>query len=277
MNAEIDRDRLASIIREIALSPDGEWPKKKLSFAKELSVYYSSNNLNLYSSTYEWLSNNDTEDDLEYLYERLSELEDFFRNNPFCQPYLDKFVKLEDYIRLEGARAINNHRLVNAAAEATQLGQEIRMLKNEVQEDRKNASSQSVTVLGIFTGIAVTFFSGISLLSNAFGQLSSENFLQISMIAIIIGFILFNTVYILIYAAGRISGSQMCAEGHTDCKRCGNIDSCEKIKFVFFRLFARLYKKYTLVVMINFIFILFFAIMIFFTYRSSSFTIHLTF
>lgn len=277
MNNETDRNQLVSIIKRIALCPDDNWGKEKLNFANILSEYYSAGNHNLYSSTYEWLSNNDTEEDLEYLYERLNELEAFFRNNPSCQPHLNKFIKLKDYIRLEGARSINNRRLVRAATEATQLSQEIQKIKIEVQEDRKNSSSQSVTVLGIFTGIAVTFFSGISLLSNAFSQLSSENFLQISMIAIIIGLILFNTVYALIYAAGRISGSQLCSEGHTNCKMCGNTHSCEKIKPVFLRPVVRVCKKYSLLVMVNCIFLSLFAVISFLAYRSFSFTIHFVF
>ena len=260
------RDQLSGLIRRIyQYSPNDEkqWTDEVAeNFAQEFIEYYEGGNFNLYSATYRWLSEA-PEGTSDYLDKRLSDIESVIRRSN--EGYLRDFIKLRDYIVLEAARA-NDFANINEISQKgkkawEQVQNEMIRLKQDAQEDRKNTNTQSITVLSIFTGIAMAFFGGFSLIGSAFNKLGNNgvDLIQILILVVIIGFILFNTIYGLICVACRISGVPPTQPDHIDCSKCQREDRCDKIhpKFGVLRWGVQFRRKYPFVCAVNIVLLLF--------------------
>lgn len=91
--------RLSSIIRNI-VSKNSFSEADAERAAEDIKLYYDAGNLNLYSETYRWLSDSNTnEEDFEYLVSRLDLVEKYFSLEDSEKK--EKFIKLKDYIILE--------------------------------------------------------------------------------------------------------------------------------------------------------------------------------
>lgn len=266
---EPSKDQLSGLIRRIyqyGANDSRQWDERASAFfAERFETYYEEGNYNLYSPTYEWLSGAD-QDVADYLERRLGDIEQIFRANK--SSHLREFVKLRDYIILEAARA-NDFAVVQEVAtrgekswdEVRKLNDEIKMdmkrLKEDAQEDRKNTNTQSITVLSIFTGIAMAFFGGFSLLGSAFNALGENKvpLPDIAIISLIIGFVLFNTIFALIGIACRISGIPPTQPDHSNCSECVRTDRCDKEYADNFlkRWFVRFKRKYPYALAVNII------------------------
>lgn len=266
------RDQLSDLIRRIyQYSPNDEkqWTNEVAeSFAQEFIEYYEGGNYNLYSATYKWLSEA-PEGTADYLDKRLSDIEAVIRENGY--EHLRNFTKLRDYIVLEAARA-NNFSYINETAKKGEksweqveklnidIQNEMLRLKQDAQEDRKNTNTQSITVLSIFTGIAMAFFGGFSLIGSAFNNLGNggTDLFQILILVVLIGFILFNTIYALICVACRISGVPPTQPDHIDCSKCQREDRCDKIhpKFGILRWGVQFRRKYPFACAVNIVLLL---------------------
>ena len=123
-------------------------------------------------------------------------------------------------------------------------------LRKDIEESRKESSSQTITVLSIFTGIAMAFFGGFSLLGSAFDNLS-YGLPSVAAISLIVGLILFNTIFVFLYVASKISGSPISGCGSQDCVSCSVKEDCPD-KEVWHK---RIFKRYQLICVINATFI----------------------
>ena len=159
--------RLSSIIRTI-VSKDSFTEEDAKRAAEDIKSYYDAGNLNLYSETYKWLSNSN-EGDFEYLVSNLEKVGKYFSQED--EEKKEKFIKLKDYVVLEALRASDfaDIRKITEAAKRQVI--EAKKIQEEFEESRKASHSQSITVLSIFTGIAMAFFGGFSLLGSAFERL----------------------------------------------------------------------------------------------------------
>lgn len=87
----------------------------------------------------------------------------------------------------------------------------------------KEFNTQSITILSIFTAVVFAFTGGFTMLGSAFGNLKgisrSESLLLIALV-LIVGCILLNVIYFLIYFIGRISEVPIGVSCHLDCKEC---------------------------------------------------------
>lgn len=241
MNPHTPPDQfLSELVREIyryGLYDSSGWtPQAAQEFADEFEAYYEAGQWNLYSPTYAWLSEVNA-DAAEYIYERLQSIENILKSRN--SKHLKDFSKFRDYISLEAARASDFDDVQKSADRAEEAIREIddtrkavlgeyQKLKEEIETDRKNANTQSITVLSIFTGIAMAFFGGFSLLGSAFSALTSNPWYVIMLISSVIGLILFNTVYGLLGIASRISGNPSTQPGHDNCLKCTLDDRCDK-------------------------------------------------
>ncbi len=266
-NSQQSRDRLSQLLEEIYFYGGDDvkqWTEKATEkYANKFLNYYRTGNLNFYSSTYFWLTDIQS-GAIEYLDDRLSSIETYFRDHNVEEKYLEKFQKLRDYVLLEALRASDMDDVKTVARQEQESLNEMKSLKEEiktdisnlksnVEEDRKNANTQSITVLSIFTGIAMTFFAGFSLLGSAFSALSANHFWDIIIIVLVIGIILFNTIYALIAIACRISGVFPTQPSHEDCSKCARLISCDK-KYenkVIRRWFNKFKNKYPFALAIN--------------------------
>lgn len=183
----------------------------------------------MYSASYRWII--DAEDGTEeYLSHRLDLIETYLRHfEQADEKVLEKFVKLRDYISLEAARATRYRDVKILSDNAQGMLSKIEMISEKAEEERKDSAAQTITVLSIFTGIAMAFFGGFSLLGSAFNNIA-YGLPSAAIMAILVGIVLFNTVFSFIYFASRISGHRISnceAESCTNCQNKCNPKSTE--------------------------------------------------
>lgn len=246
MASEEQRDFLSNTIRKIYKVPDRDWNEDKIQrFAEEFEQYYSQGYYNLYSGTYKWIADSD-DGAADYLDERLNQIEEYFSEK--YPDHKEKFIKLRDYVILECARSLDRTSLQNeieqTAAEAKRTLGRISSLTNDFEETRKDASTQTITVLSIFTGIAMAFFGGFSLLGSAFDNIA-YGLPSAAILAILVGIVLFNTVFSFIYLAGRICGKTVSDCNQTSCGKCTESE-CKGKNWI-----RRFNKKYPYIFAVN--------------------------
>ena len=222
-------NRLSSLIKKIALA-DRMDDKTAEQYAEELNDYYNSGHYNLYSATYQWMRRDAADDsDMEYLSINFDQIiAAYKRIYPADARGLERVTKLADYILLEQARKGVQSSLEldvkRNLGEAKRTLDELKSLKEDIEDSRKESSAQTITVLSIFTGIAMAFFGGFSLLGSAFDSLQ-YGVPAVAIVSLIVGLILFNTIFVFLYVASKISGNPISGCGNRECISCQ--DDCE--------------------------------------------------
>ena len=196
---------LSNLIKEIIRSGEENWRSSDSEavkgFASYFMKYYTDGNYNMYSASYRWLL--DAEDGTdEYLGRRLGLIEEYLKSvEDLPDRVLEKFIKLRDYITLEAARSERYKSMRELSDRAEKKLSEIEEIAQKAEEERKDSAGQTITVLSIFTGIAMAFFGGFSLLGSAFDNIE-HGLSAAAVMAILVGIVLFNTVFSFIYFAG---------------------------------------------------------------------------
>lgn len=205
-------NRLSSLIKKIALA-DRMDDKTAEQYAEELNDYYNSGHYNLYSATYQWMRRDAVDDsDMEYLSINFDQIiAAYKRIYPADARGLERVTKLADYILLEQARKGVQSSLEldvkRNLGEAKRTLDELKSLKEDIEDSRKESSAQTITVLSIFTGIAMAFFGGFSLLGSAFDSLQ-YGVPAVAIVSLIVGLILFNTIFVFLYVASKSQVTQ---------------------------------------------------------------------
>lgn len=162
--------------------------------------------------------------------------------------------KLSDHVSLEHMRL---GRMDAIKFIGTKVHEESQEMKRLSESNNKNMGklhrringfqSQSITILGIFSGLVIGFSSGIDLLDSTFSNINSMNFYKMLVYICVIGLILFDVIFMLMYSVSKISnGSLAVACKNESCDSCGNC----KLKL------SRLRHKYPYVYWFNALFIL---------------------
>ncbi len=87
---------------------------------------------------------------------------------------------------------------------------------NNVNEQLRDSNAQSISILGIFSGIVIAFFGSIKVTENIFSNLGEGiSKYRIVFMAGVIGFILFNTIFVLLYFIAKVSNKSI-ATGNFD-------------------------------------------------------------
>ncbi|MDF2881995.1 MAG: putative rane protein [Clostridiaceae bacterium] len=107
----------------------------------------------------------------------------------------------------------------------------INELSKQIQRKEEQLSSinnNHISVLGIFAGIVMVFFSGLSFVSDS-EKYFDISILRLTFIICLIGFIMFNSIFILIYFVAKMTSSDI----RVKCRKCTDqialiCDNCEK-------------------------------------------------
>lgn len=109
---------------------------------------------------------------------------------------------------------------------------------DDVKSKLNNFNMESITVLGIFSGIVMAFFGGMSFFNGVLNNIHQVSKYRIIFITLLIGFTLFNIFFLLIYSISKIVGKPIKAECKTlDCScenKCGRIKTLVKIYPILF-------------------------------------------
>ena len=267
-------DPLLRLIENIVLMDDQKWEIGSADkFAQLFSDYYNNGGINKYSVTYQWVQRTNP-GNYEYLFQRTEDIKNVLEEKNYdCIP---KFNKLVDYINLEISRAENvkelkkrtlvaQKSLKKVEEIASQVKDDETKLKNELLEEKKSSNAQAITVLSIFTGIVMSFFGGFKLFEEAVGNLTTKNDYKLIFIISFIGFIFFNSIFILIYAASKIGNNKIYSCKYGQCRDADGNITCNRKKSFFSFLskeqktcgfFGKILHGYSFVLLVNIVIIL---------------------
>lgn len=188
----------------------------------ELSKYINKKSINDQSCFIYMLMNLDMI--LEYIdgnKEHIEELIEKTLQNTTYQIDYDKLKlnikKLQDHIELEETRLITIVEREKAVSKRmiTELNKGIldaqKNLDNKTSDLEGRMNNSFITILGIFSAIILAFFGGLNGLSNTFNFLNNNKVssLKIVVVACLIGIILFNVIFMLLYIIGKISSKNI--------------------------------------------------------------------
>lgn len=168
-------------------------------------------------------------------------------NDREIRPVRDKLFKFYDHCQLEIGRfnyfdsafwksddAKNKYESVTMEFNRTKADVENKLesVNNQTNNLKKvieSSKSEHITILSIFAAIVLASLGGLSFLSSVLKGINEASIFRLVMISSICGFVLFNTLFMLLYIASRIIGRSIytfCAEANdgADCtnenKKC---------------------------------------------------------
>lgn len=123
----------------------------------------------------------------------------------------DHVDKLCDYINLEIGRLnyylIKNNKIKDLEAKISETADKlgtINEFSGEVKEKVQNLQHDSITILGIFASIVLTFTGGMIFSSSVLENIGNASAYRVIIIALIIGLVVINSVISLIMYIGKI-------------------------------------------------------------------------
>ncbi len=134
---------------------------------------------------------------------------------------------------------------------------------DKFDEKLETSKVSSITALSIFSAVILAFSGGITFEAGVFKGISDVSAFRLVFIVALTGFILFNTVFALLYLVSRIAGKSVESTCKYSCKecskdsqyqKCGN-DYCEK-PLSEVTLLCRIKHKFSYVLIINLVFII---------------------
>lgn len=160
-----------------------------------------------------------------------------------------RFGKLCDHVNLECLRIsrIEHVEFVGEQSQKnlTEAGSDLERTRSMVEGlkgDVENFHSQSITILGIFAGLVITFASITQLITSGLTNLSSIDTYKIVLFLSVSFLFLFNIVFFLMYSIAKISGKSIASR--CEKRRCSSCGACR------FGI-VKLYKKYPFFLWVN--------------------------
>ena len=127
--------------------------------------------------------------------------------------------KLLDHVELECLRINRMDQVKRDADRAESIQSEAIKLNKTTEETGKRLDErvngfheQSITILGIFSAVVIGFMSGLSMFTAGFNQLSEVNVYIITFYSVIVGTILFDILFMLIFFIAKISGHSVACQ-----------------------------------------------------------------
>lgn len=135
---------------------------------------------------------------------------------------LGSLQKLLDHIELECLRLNRMDEIRNLAKVSKDQQEQAEAITKRVGNDTKILESkvkgfheQSITILGIFSAIVVGFMAEISLFNKGFETLTPDNVYALLFYCTIVGLIVFDTLFMLIFFVAKIAGFSLAVNKHT--------------------------------------------------------------
>lgn len=207
--------------------------ERKKELLNQFEEFYKVNERHQYSDVSNFLYKNKLEN-LEYLMSNLIEIYEYSNDSEFKK----KIFKIIDHVKLESLRSTymtaeikeesvrvfsssieqNNITFrdfkrkidsqINIINQDTKKAQdyieeiEVKMIESE--DKIKKLNVESITILSIFSGIVIAFFGGLGFFNEVLKNMHKVSKYRLTFITLIIGFVLFNTLFLLMYSIGKI-------------------------------------------------------------------------
>ncbi len=166
-----------------------------------------------------------------------------------------KLAKLCDHIKLECLRLsrIDSVQFMGEASKRALTAADGKLQKAEkqaddLQEKVSGFHAQSITILGIFAGLVITFSAVIQFTSSGLTNITNVNASKLCLFVSLTFFFLFNITFLLLYCISKISGNSIAVRCRG--RRCDACLDCEG-------LLKRCSMKYPYIVCFNAVAIIF--------------------
>lgn len=174
-----------------------------------------------------------------------------FQTDDEATDYVRKAVrKLYDHISLEIIRYSSFNQLILQEREIVQLRTEVSVLNaslkdttkelNEATQKAGSLQNDVISVLGIFSAIALAVTGGLTFTTSSISSLHKiESPYRLYMTLIIVGFVLCNLIFGLMYCIGKLTGKTVLSPCKCNTEKNGNCDpkkGCSVLKKVRKRL-----------------------------------------
>lgn len=167
--------------------------------------------------------------------------------NYFC--IKNSLMKLVDHVSLEGLRI---SRIKEMEYKSDKIKYEVDDVSKKCEDEMekikgldesvKNIHRDTIAILGIFAGLVIGFMASFELLADSLNAIDEIGFYREIAYFCIIGTIMFDCMFLLIFSVARISGRSLAIRcKKKDCKECGECKFSLKI----------IRKKYSYVVWYN--------------------------
>lgn len=110
---------------------------------------------------------------------------------------------------------------------------DIKKLNEQIHQKKEQLASinnNHLSILGIFSGIVMVFFGGLSIASETM-KFADISIMRLVLIVSLVGFIIFNSIFVLIYLISKLTSSD--SDLRVKCNKCTDqialtCDSCDK-------------------------------------------------
>ena len=134
-------------------------------------------------------------------------------------------MKLSDHVNLEIGRysyySINEQKVSDLEKKNQTLQEDLKQATKELNNAKQSVSSvqtELIAVLSIFAAIVLTFSGSLSLLGSVFSEISKAPVFKSILFLLLIGLVVSNTVFLLLYIVGKITNRNIYARCKTpDC------------------------------------------------------------
>jgi len=228
------QDRLNNLIQNMAEQMYVENSSEADTALSLLQDIYTNNFKHNYSEFFPLILDISKENELDYLSNNLELLRISIENDYTSginkyRGLFDPLRKLCDHLNLEIARYNYYSKNENAIHTAEQEVKRLEIqTKNALRELKaasnktKSLQSEMIAVLSIFAAVIISFFGGANYISSAIASLQAVHVYKSVTTALIVGIVLFNTIFLLMYIVSKIIDRNIYALCKTENCSCDN-------------------------------------------------------
>ncbi|XZJ13860.1 hypothetical protein ACSXDV_12785 [Clostridium perfringens] len=140
----------------------------------------------------------------------------------------ENIEKIVECMLMEINRVNDSNRLNNDLKQLERILKEARNQEDEIEQKMKihakkieKMQGDFISILSIFSAVIIAFFGGINLLGNTLTSINGTNKYRLIFIVTLIGIILFNVIYMLLYSIARLTNKSIgVSRKHRACKKC---------------------------------------------------------
>lgn len=214
-----------------------KWPLEEIEIrrtALELKELYTPDFRHSYSEFFPVILkiDEDSEFTLDYLTNNIELLrqyveDDFIEGRKEFIDMHKNFDKLCDHLNLEISRVSyysqNKQKTEDLSKRMEDVNNDMRIATEKLEKATKKAESiqtELISVLSIFAAIVIAFSGGLSILGNVINSAANTYICKLILLLLISGFVLFNTIFLLMYLIGKLTGRSVFADCEMEFCNC---------------------------------------------------------
>ena len=235
--SEKKNEQLNKLIKELA--EEDELTSENLElYKKSFEEIYSNEFRHEYSEITRVLFLIDGDEQRDFLAEKIKNISDKFDDGKVKTG----INKLWDHINLENIRlaefrktnakidsSINDfNKTINNLKELSEQAEQTEEKLKDVQNSLNESNSRFITILGIFSGIVMSFSGGLSFIASSLQNINSISRYRLIFVILLLATAIFNIIFMLIYSIGKFTNTTVGKKTSFTCRHrnCKNSIKC---------------------------------------------------